>query len=940
MRWHIKARFHRRMTCRVLAVILAIGLIGFLYLSTLGVPRRFVNQWLGNLSSAGYRVTVERIRLDLMEGIVAENFQAFEDEDHLTPMLESDRVVLSLNPFKWLRHENGLRSLRIYNGLLRLGLVDQPAFKDADALVLRSVDGTVKFEADTWQLTELSADLLGLKINCSGLIHAVKSRRSAPAPLMPRTIPSARTPSASSSTANTATSTQTPDRTPVTRKLGALSRSQRERILELIKQLNAITFGIPPHADIEFQIYTDDPSASTAAIRMEGGGTRAFGARFDQWRLAADLSNGKLHLAEARLQRQDQRLQLSGSYSFTNRVVAARLCGQVTLMDWLSVIPRTARDELTASGLPMGCPIQYDIQVDSAPVAQALDHVHGRVQLAQTYVYPPLAAPEAHRVKGLWIEQCLAEFASTDGTLKLDPVYLVLGRGQTQGTLQGSLSYAFDSGDYEGQLSAAIDPHALLPFLSSNASDYVEALVFKGGPPRIDFDFSGRTNRSDAFWMSGCVEGSNFSYNAVPVTALGSRFNFGGGILSFEAIRLVPTWRSGSVEGSVGGWVTTDLDSTVIDFNILSTADPVAVTRLISTNIAEYLGDLRVAGTSRIAAQGRVDYDTGALTDVKAAIEGMRWIYPPFYIDRCSMNMAIRQSSVDLTDVRAEISEGRLSGKAYFYPDNDATSFRYAVNARADDVNLNTLMQMLGIKGSENCDGFIQGQCQLAGNIGPGRGDTAVGAGRVRIDNGWLYQMHMFGGLSRMVAILNPNFGNIEFSDFNANVTIKDRKFSTRDAVVSGPALIVHGGGLYAFDGGLNFVVWVQFQQHYQVLSRINHLTAPLAHLLAFRLTGTVADPKWWPLNLTKNQLLALPKELLITMPKDVLMGLPQELLVNLPRDVLITLPRELLFTLPQEILIKLPREILIDLPKELFIEIPKDTWHELAPQPPAKTKP
>ena len=68
-------------------------------------------------------------------------------------------------------------------------------------------------------------------------------------------------------------------------------------------------------------------------------------------------------MAEARLQRQDQLLVLSGSYSFTNRVVEGRLRGRVTLMDWLSVIPRTARTEL----------------------------------------------------KGLWIEQCSAEFVISDG---------------------------------------------------------------------------------------------------------------------------------------------------------------------------------------------------------------------------------------------------------------------------------------------------------------------------------------------------------------------------------------------------------------------------------------------------------------------------------------------------------------------------------------------
>lgn len=937
MRRHNKVIHHCRLACRALGGILAVILIVFLYLSTQGIPRHFIDQWLGNLGAAGYRVTVERIRLDLLAGIVAENFRAFEDADRRTPMLEADRVVLSLNPLDWRHHKTGLRSLRIYNGLLRLGLVDQPEFKDSDALVLRNVDGAVKFGSTVWQLTEFSADLLGLKINCSGAIHTVKPRRSAPAPLTPKppAITSTQIRAASSPSANTVATTKSSTPIPVTRKLGMLGRSQHEKIFELIKQLNAITFAIPPHADIDFQIYTDDPSANTAKIRMEGAETTAFGMRFDQWRLAADLSAGKLRVDEARLQRQDRLLLLSGSYLFANSVVEARLRGRSAIMEWLPVIPRTACAKLAASGFPLDCPIRYDIQVDPSPITQAVNHVHGQAQLGQTYVSPP-ALTNVGNVKGLWVEECAVEFAVTEGALALDRLYLALGQGKTQGTFQGSLNYAFDSGDYDGQLAASFDPQALLPFIGSNASEYIEALAFKDGPPVIDCDFYGQSDRYDAFRISGRIQGSNFIYNAVPVTSLASRFDFSGGILSFDAIHLVPTSQAArqSVEGdgAVSGRMSTDLSSTVVDFDVLSAADPVAVIRLISTNIAGYLGNLRVAGTNRIAAKGRFDYDTGALTDIKAAIEGSHWIYPPFYIDRCSLKMTLLQSSIDLTDICAEIGEGRVTGKAYFYPDENIDNFRYAVNARTDGVNLNTLIQMLGFKGSEDCDGFIQGQCELAGNIGSGCGKTAIGAGQVRIDDGLLFQVRMFGGLSRMLAILNPNLGAIDFTDFSTDLSIKDCKVSTRNGAMSGPALAVHGEGLYAFDGNMDFVVWAQIQQHYRVFNQVNTITAPLAKLLAFRLTGTTTNPKWWPMNLTKDQLLAMPKELLITMPKNVLMGLPQELLVNLPRDVLITLPRELLITLP--------KAILINLPKELLIELPKDTWRKIAPQQPAKTNP
>jgi len=242
-----------------------------------------------------------------------------------------------------------------------------------------------------------------------------------------------------------------------------------------------------------------------------------------------------------------------------------------------------------------------------------------------------------------------------------------------------------------------------------------------------------------------------------------------------------------------------------------------------------------------------------------------------------------------------------------------------------NDVNLNTLIQSLGYKGKEEFEGLIYSECVASGVIDQEHGNPVSGGGWVRIQDGNLFQLRMFKDFSRMISKLYPGMGTITLTDFGANFMVKDRKIHARDLVLSGPSLAIHGEGYYAFDESLDFIVWVQPPKGKSLLPELSKVTTPfLAKLLAIRLTGTISNPQWWPLNLTKDQLLAMPKDVLVTMPKDVLIGLPKDLLVNLPKEVLVTLPHRLLVTLP--------KEIFIDLPQELFIKLPKKLWHMLKP--------
>ncbi len=880
MNWKKLAGGIYRAARLLLGLILLLALAAFLYLSVQGVPRRCVNRWLNALRSQGHCVTVERIRLDPLEGIVAERFRWFEDRNQLLPMLEADRVALFLNPCAWFRQATGLRRLRVSGACLRLGLVAHPT-SDADALVLRNVSGGVIFGEDAWHLNDVTADLLGLQITCRGEIRL--GRAAAPA--------AARQDAA------------------VPRMLNALTRAQRERILELARQLNAITFGIPPRADIAFQLDTDNPEVNEAALRMEGAATCAFGMRFDHWQLRAELKDGRARLVEAGLQQQGQRLDCSGSYVFSNRVVEARLRGRLIPEDWAALAPRAWRDALKQSGLALRGPIQCDICLDPCPVEQAPDHLHGWLTLTKA------------DARGVWIEQGLAGFTTGESTVHVDPFYALLGKGPGQGPAQGQLSYAWDTGDYEGRLDAQFDPQILAPLLNSNLAAFAGAFVFPERPPAGELDFSGRTGRDDALWLAGSLRASNFTYQTVPVTAFESRIGYAAGRLAFDGARLVRP------EGEVTGWLTADPDGAALDLDLVSTANPRAIARIIGPEVAADLAGFHFAGPMRIAVRGRLDYGAGTRTDLRAEIAGRDWGYAPFHATRADLEIAVKQSRFDLANIRGEAYEGAFSGKAAFYPAGAAANFRYEAEAQADNLNLNTLLQALGYQGREEYEGQVYAACALAGSIGPGQGQTAAGGGWLRIQDGQLYQLRLLGGFSRLLSIIYPGLGTVSLTDFAANFTVKDRKIDTPDAVLSGPTLAIHGKGYCAFDEQLDFILWAQAPDRRHYLPRLSQATAPLfTRLLAVRLTGTAADPKWWPLNLTRDQLLALPKDILITMPKDVLLGLPHDLLVSLPREVLVTLPRDILVTLP--------KRVFLDLPEELFIKLPQDIWNVLRPAP------
>ena len=523
---------------------------------------------------------------------------------------------------------------------------------------------------------------------------------------------------------------------------------------------------------------------------------------------------------------------------------------------------------------------------DPASVTHPLDRLSGRLTLTGV------------DAMGVWIEKGDAEFAIRAGKVNIAPVVVELGKDDRKGKLRGHLGYNLDSGDYAGRVEARLDPRFLTPALNSNQADMVNSFICKGPPVAIEADFSGQTATNTALWVSGLIQSSNFTYQTVPITSLESRFDYTNGIVSFNAIRLVRP------EGEFTGNFKENINSSIADLDLVSTVDPTAMARLAGPEIAGYLDGVRLEGPVRIAVRGRLDHDSGALTDIQAEMEGSRLGYSLINIDRCSLKLTVKQLRIDLTDIRVELFGGTIAGKAAFYPVGVVTNFKYEVSLRGDDINLKTLVQSLDPKGDADYQGLIHAECAVSGLLDKDPTDTIAGEGLVSIKDGQLFQQNLFGGLSSMLSTFYPGMGSISITDFKTKFTIKDQKVEILDAVLSGPSFSILGEGYYAFDETIDFVVWLQPPESKTFLDSLTKISRPLlSKLLVVRLTGKVSDPKWWPLNLSADQLLALPKDLVVNMPKDVLMGLPKNLLSALPTDVLGALPKNLFINLPNELL-------------------------------------
>jgi len=126
--------------------------------------------------------------------------------------------------------------------------------------------------------------------------------------------------------------------------------------------------------------------------------------------------------------------------------------------------------------------------------------------------------------------------------------------------------------------------------------------------------------------------------------------------------------------------------------------------------------------------------------------------------------------------------------------------------------------------------------------------ETFDGYGRFKIKDAFLGQLHLFGGLSRVVQSVGLNLGTVEFNQGHAPFLIGKGYLHFPNVVVAGDtAKIKANGNINLTDDGLDFYVslYPLGGINIPVISQIFSIINPITNTIESHLTGTVDEPDW-----------------------------------------------------------------------------------------------
>lgn len=784
--------------------VLVLFLVAF-YLAVVGVPKSLVDKAVARLGSEGVFVRVDRIRLDFVSGLVADQFRFFDGPDRAVPMVEVRKLSLNFNPLDWFHHRYGPSSLGIRDGLLRVNAGGNLQSRHSPQnLAVYRVNARLSFGQDRTEVHRLSAVFLGIRVKGRGAILAEPRRQKMTA-------------------------------SDFSRQLSDLLGRMPAWLPPLAEQLNSLDFVEPPEVSVDFSVVTTNLAAATVRLSAEGTRTRFRGAEFDGWNAEAEMRDGKLTVSSLSVIDEGTSCDASGWLVFSNRMSEFDVRSTLPPSSWLCLLPCAVSNSIRKTETRFEGLSAFELHGGPAPLSNVAGRVKGVVALKDAML------------RGVWLERAYVTFRRDDRDVIMNSISAVVGRGRQRGSLKANASLRLDTLDFEGHAKTDFDPNAVITILSSNQAREVRIMDFKEHPPETDVQVAGRIGDMRRFTVKGHVQGSRFAYNGADVLFCDSPITISNGVMTLDPLLVVRE------EGRAEGRVVVDFDREMVDMDATSTADPYAVGLIIGPNIGKFVRNFRFEGPVRIHAKGCVDYGTYRKTDLRAEVEGEKMGMLWALADWCSFKAHAVGPTVRFTDVQASIYGGSATGTAHFTCLDQPSNTHYSIQARVDNAGLDQLVNAIWPNSGGANRGMISATVDVSGVVGEGKGRTVKGAGTVEVREGRLFQIRLFGGLSQMLSRLYPGLGFASQTDFRASYVIRDGKVHTEDAFLEGTVLSVSGQGDYAFTGKLDVNVQVMLLRSGLVANVLRIVTFPVTKLLEFNLGGTLADPKWRPVNLPKE---------------------------------------------------------------------------------------
>lgn len=422
-----------------------------------------------------------------------------------------------------------------------------------------------------------------------------------------------------------------------------------------------------------------------------------------------------------------------------------------------------------------------------------------------------------------------------------------------EGAARLSYTTPLNSPTYHFRVDSLVDPRCLAPLLSEKGGRETLALLDFKQPPAIKGEVWGNWRQPERTGFYADLNLTNAAFRAEPWARVAARLDFTNQLL--HVTRLEAERPDGRITAP---WLLLDTVAGRLWLsNVTSSVDWMAIPRMIGPKTAKSVSAYQFARPPRVRINGSVPTgrDAEKSTDLHFQLAGGPFHWWKFNLPEVRADLHWVTNRMEITNLVASAYEGGLTGDLLF-------DFSPPVG---NDFHFNLAFTNAGLRpliaDVSNPNNRLEGR--LDGTLNVTSANTKFwhswqGHGAVRMTNGVLWEIPVFGLFSPVLNTLTPGLGNSRAREATGTYVITNGIIYSRDLVIQSPPARLNYDGTVDFEGRVNARVEARFFKNQSLVTQlIDLLTTPITKVFEYKVTGTLGHPKSEPVYVFPKLLLA-----------------------------------------------------------------------------------
>jgi hypothetical protein len=388
--------------------------------------------------------------------------------------------------------------------------------------------------------------------------------------------------------------------------------------------------------------------------------------------------------------------------------------------------------------------------------------------------------------------------------------------------------------DFRLNLESTMSPEAVRPLVPPKSNEFLREWQWQRSPA-IRMAIRGTDRNPESWQGDGTVALGRTRFRGTWMNGANARIHFADGAVTWEDIQVTRD------EGTGSGSFTYDFKKHEVRIpNVRSSLYPAEVIFWIDPKTSKTIVPYKFRRPPNVVASGLYQFGGGKNTRLEIKVDGasgMDYVFLaktlPF--DRISARLLFTYERLQISDVRADLLAGTLSGNADIsLARNDP---RHHATLSVSEINFPSLTALYF--NYKTAQGLLRGTYEFTGLGNNWR--TMRGKGKIEVSNGDVFAIPIFGPLSGILNHIVPGSGYSIARKANAEFTVENGIIHTEDFEAAGSLFSMLGNGdIHFLDDKLDFNLRLDMKGPGIVLM-------PMYKLFEYAGEGSLKKPDWHP---------------------------------------------------------------------------------------------